>query len=631
MTLSNTILQHLQNKQDLEDKKLDRAHDISKIILTHELGMESLNLQNELIENRSDKELALELWDKKVNQINSSIQNINDNYAGLGDTWKTKNGFDAFTNILDDGKLSMDKLTDAINTINTKETELQVYEDKLREGFSKIPAMFAEYKGEYAGPEGVLNPDEFETMLTDMLGKAKTTTVNDPLAFLDISEGKGLREHYYTRVAPDIQKQLEYELGKKRELAQPYQITANSRYADIQKLITPQGDEGQEEVMARLEIKKPQAYKTIRELFSIGQGGTQAGSYSYDMMLEQLYDENIYSPKVRDEIIRIIGSSPELNKAWKQLIDNHNEATTLLGSVGLLKTPASTSTIDTAAISSNFTTSFSNLNLGKTDDDKSKAFDLLTTIIKDNNINPNVDQATIDDLMTQIGTHFDMDLDSIAADFNLYLNPRSAVPFLSTAQKWIDPHDISGSVDSIWDALSSTGDFTDDPDFAEDIYAEGQVSKKVPTLYPKQAIAYLPLTRTPEGTTYGQELLQERPGYNLARAFGGGVTGVDSPFYDALYDEAQEMYNEMIDQVDPWGWDRLYKQSWTEGQKFEMLENYYMSQDPTGAQWNEVLDKLYDVAEVAGKENIQEIITKKSGEDYTDLIKYLDLVDQRNK
>tara|TARA_R110002020_G_scaffold173043_3_gene363709 strand:+ start:356 stop:2296 length:1941 start_codon:yes stop_codon:yes gene_type:complete len=644
-TLIDTILDLQSDKADRQEKKLDRAHDMATIILSHELGTEKLELQNDMIEAREDKKLALDLYDKKMTQLNTSIENINQNYSGLGEEFKTNSGYQALNDILDNGKYSLDKLTNALQSINKQEVDLQKYSEQLEEGFSKVPAMFSAYKDKYAGPEGILNYDEFEVMLSEMLGEAEANkAVDDPLAFLDISGGKGLRKHYYGKVAPDIQRQLEYEQTKARELASPFQVTAQSNYMDIQAMLIKPDDKSEEEHMASLGIKpsKKKTYEELLKLFKKGQGatigaGTTQGKYGYDLMLSELNDPDIYSDYNRNEINKVLASSEALGRSWKQLTESHGDAVNMLGKVSSFQ-QGTKSALQTGTITSTFSADLSKLNLGTTTSDKDSAFQLLQNTIMNSNLSPVTHKSSIDDLLTTVGTAFNLDLDTVSKEFNQYLNPTSSIPHVKTAQKYIDLDDISGSADAIWDALSTSGDFTTDPDFAEDIYAEGNVSKKIPGwLAPTKAVTpiswltgrkgALPLP----GTELGQDLPQERPGYNLARAFGGGLRGVDSPFYQELYNAAQTEYNNLVDQIDPWGWDQTYKMFWSEGQKFEMLENYYMEQDPSGVMWNEVLDGLYTKAEIKGKEAIEGIVTKGSGEKYQDLIKYLDLIDERNK
>ena len=99
--------------------------------------------------------------------------------------------------------------------------------------------------------------------------------------------------------------------------------------------------------------------------------------------------------------------------------------------------------------------------------------------------------------------------------------------------------------------------------------------------------------------------------------------GFDSPYYNAFYDEIGDQFSTLISEEDPWGPDFLYSALPEEHQVPRLIRERY---------GDDVYESVYRIADEAGRnaqiKEIENVLKKRSGEDYWDLIRALDAIQE---
>ena len=123
------------------------------------------------------------------------------------------------------------------------------------------------------------------------------------------------------------------------------------------------------------------------------------------------------------------------------------------------------------------------------------------------------------------------------------------------------------------------------------------------------------------------ELTTEREEWTPGKAMFGGLgsldVGFDSPYYDAFYDEIGDQFSTLMSEEDPFGPDFLYSALPEEHQVPRLIRERY---------GDDVYESVYRIADEAGRnaqiKEIENVLKKKSGEDYWDLIRALDAIQE---
>ena len=176
---------------------------------------------------------------------------------------------------------------------------------------------------------------------------------------------------------------------------------------------------------------------------------------------------------------------------------------------------------------------------------------------------------------------------------------------------------------------------TDDETQAEQIYealntieAEMKVSDEgLSGKFPMAGPGELALSRLPIIGTGDATLLTEREEWTPGKAMFGGVgsldVGFDSPYYDAFYDELQNQFAGLISEEDPFGLDVWISRMPEEHQVPRLIRERY---------GDAVYESVYKLADEAGRnaqiKEIEAVLKKRSGEDYWDLIRALDAIQE---
>tara|TARA_X000001382_G_scaffold74971_1_gene52460 strand:- start:3894 stop:6152 length:2259 start_codon:yes stop_codon:yes gene_type:complete len=111
-----------------------------------------------------------------------------------------------------------------------------------------------------------------------------------------------------------------------------------------------------------------------------------------------------------------------------------------------------------------------------------------------------------------------------------------------------------------------------------------------------------------------------RDNYTLGRAFGGGQLNLDSPYYDAYYDELQSSFNNLQDVIDPYGFNEL--QGWISSEKsMPRMIQEALNENPTiDMSWDQINQKAHSRAKEAQIASLDKILEKKSGKEFYDLV-----------
>ena len=111
-----------------------------------------------------------------------------------------------------------------------------------------------------------------------------------------------------------------------------------------------------------------------------------------------------------------------------------------------------------------------------------------------------------------------------------------------------------------------------------------------------------------------------RDNYTLGRAFGGGWSNTDSPYYDAYYDELQSSFNNLQDVIDPYGFNEF--QGWISSEKsMPRIIQQALDKNPTiNMSWDQINKKAHSRAKEAQIASLDKILEKKSGTEFNDLI-----------
>jgi hypothetical protein len=121
------------------------------------------------------------------------------------------------------------------------------------------------------------------------------------------------------------------------------------------------------------------------------------------------------------------------------------------------------------------------------------------------------------------------------------------------------------------------------------------------------------------------ELTTEREEWTPGKAMFGGLgsldIGFDSPYYDAFYNEVGDQFSNLMSEEDPFGPDFLYSGMAEEHQIPRLIRERY---------GDAVYESVYRIADEAGRnaqiKEIENVLKKRSGEDYWDLIRALDAI-----
>ena len=121
------------------------------------------------------------------------------------------------------------------------------------------------------------------------------------------------------------------------------------------------------------------------------------------------------------------------------------------------------------------------------------------------------------------------------------------------------------------------------------------------------------------------ELTTRREEWTPGKAMFGGLgsldVGFDSPYYDAFYNEVGDQFSNLISEEDPFGPDIFYSGMPEEHQIPRLIRERY---------GDAVYESVYKIADEAGRnaqiKEIENVLKKKSGEDYWDLIRALDAI-----
>ena len=122
-------------------------------------------------------------------------------------------------------------------------------------------------------------------------------------------------------------------------------------------------------------------------------------------------------------------------------------------------------------------------------------------------------------------------------------------------------------------------------------------------------------------------MFEEREEWTPGKAMFGGVgsldVGFDSPYYDAFYDELQNQFAGLISEEDPFGLDVWISRMPEEHQVPRLIRERY---------GDAVYESVYKLADEAGRnaqiKEIEAVLKKRSGEDYWDLIRALDAIQE---
>ena len=110
----------------------------------------------------------------------------------------------------------------------------------------------------------------------------------------------------------------------------------------------------------------------------------------------------------------------------------------------------------------------------------------------------------------------------------------------------------------------------------------------------------------------------QRPLYTAGKAFGGGLLGVDSPYYDAFYDSMDDQMANIVAEEDPFGPDFMYYGFHEEHVVPELMRERY---------GDDIYNEAIRIADQIGREaqikELETVLKSGTGEDYFDLVRIL--------
>ena len=110
----------------------------------------------------------------------------------------------------------------------------------------------------------------------------------------------------------------------------------------------------------------------------------------------------------------------------------------------------------------------------------------------------------------------------------------------------------------------------------------------------------------------------QRPLYTAGKAFGGGLFGVDSPYYDAFYDSMDDQMANIVAEEDPFGPDFIYYGFHEEHIVPELMRERY---------GDDIYNEAIRIADQIGREaqikELETVLKSGTGEDYFDLVRIL--------
>jgi len=168
---------------------------------------------------------------------------------------------------------------------------------------------------------------------------------------------------------------------------------------------------------------------------------------------------------------------------------------------------------------------------------------------------------------------------------------------------------------------------TDDQTTAEQVYEALDDINRPYSLskVSEEGLAGREVMISPVSALMGGSLFEEREEWTPGKAMFGGVgsldVGFDSPYYDAFYNEVGDQFSNLMSEEDPFGPDFLYSGLPEEHQVPRLIRERY---------GDAVYESVYKIADEAGRnaqiKEIENVLKKKSGEDYWDLIRALDAI-----
>ena len=123
---------------------------------------------------------------------------------------------------------------------------------------------------------------------------------------------------------------------------------------------------------------------------------------------------------------------------------------------------------------------------------------------------------------------------------------------------------------------------------------------------------------TEAGGFYPGSYKVKRPLYTAGKAFGGGLLGVDSPYYDAFYDSMDDQMANIVAEEDPFGPDFMYYGFHEEHIVPELMRERY---------GDDIYNEAIRIADQIGREaqikELETVLKSGTGEDYFDLVRIL--------